>query len=536
MDGGYGDTIRNSLNHIESKLPEHLNIGGLAGGAFFSKARFQQLFREIMGEPVMEYVKRRRLLRACAALADTDESVLNVALRFGYESHEGFTRAFKAYFGVPPSRYRKNIKSVRERKIMLSNALTKNIGRHMGTITECLQAAKNELEIITASAERAAGLAGTPRNGTILVLISEWKNIAGKISAISEISGAFLKGGPTVYDLTDKVYGLLKNLDETSFQMNILSCFSNIETARMGGREKEIFSEVNERFAVLRDTVVNNRKDAEAVIESLAAMIKDEIKDEAGSRIKSISALLNAAAGEGDRLAFEAREVEDAWSGVGIIGRLKNEIIKRTEAVRKIGVPDAEALNKLETYAFHMNIATFNASVEAARSGPEGGEHDRGVYKLARGIREYAERLNRVYSECAALYDEYEKLTGLLRETPKTERETGDIVLQCEILGTLLGIEADRFMKNENFRGLAEKVLSAAETLTEGGTESLERARDEISSAAKECEREAKAIGRQGAAFEYISAELWRLRFGRVPITHAAILMADFPSSFVSFS
>ena len=73
----------------------------------FSKYHYQRIFREAVGDSVMGYVARRRISLAAMELARTDASVLKIALKYGYDSHEGFTRSFRSHMGITPTEYRK---------------------------------------------------------------------------------------------------------------------------------------------------------------------------------------------------------------------------------------------------------------------------------------------------------------------------------------------------------------------------------------------------------------------------------------------
>jgi AraC family transcriptional regulator len=66
----------------------------------------------MVGETVMEHVRRLRLERAAYRLKFTDEQVVSLALQAGYETHESFTRAFRAMFGRSPSEFRREHRSV----------------------------------------------------------------------------------------------------------------------------------------------------------------------------------------------------------------------------------------------------------------------------------------------------------------------------------------------------------------------------------------------------------------------------------------
>ena len=64
------------------------------------------MFRRVSGMQLRDYLRGRRLAFALRDVRDTEDSLLTIALRYGFSSHEAFTRAFKDAYGVAPSRYR----------------------------------------------------------------------------------------------------------------------------------------------------------------------------------------------------------------------------------------------------------------------------------------------------------------------------------------------------------------------------------------------------------------------------------------------
>jgi AraC family transcriptional regulator len=94
------------LVHIQQHLDEDLSLKELARVACFSPYHFHHIFTGMMGESLKEHVRRLRLERAATQLKLGEHSVTNIALDAGYQNHESFTRAFRAAFGVAPSRFR----------------------------------------------------------------------------------------------------------------------------------------------------------------------------------------------------------------------------------------------------------------------------------------------------------------------------------------------------------------------------------------------------------------------------------------------
>jgi AraC family transcriptional regulator len=102
----YQERILNVLVHIQNHLDETLALEDLARVAHFSPYHFHRMFRGMVGESVKEHVRRLRLERAAHRLKFTDLPVTRIAFEAGYETHEAFTRAFRALFEESPSGFR----------------------------------------------------------------------------------------------------------------------------------------------------------------------------------------------------------------------------------------------------------------------------------------------------------------------------------------------------------------------------------------------------------------------------------------------
>ncbi|MGM7723335.1 AraC family transcriptional regulator [Metabacillus sp. Hm71] len=99
--------IQRTLDYIEENLHEQITLEKLAEIACFSPFHYHRVFQAMVGESVMDYVRKRRLTYAAERLFYTDEKVITIALDAGFQYQESFNRAFKKHFGVSPKQYRK---------------------------------------------------------------------------------------------------------------------------------------------------------------------------------------------------------------------------------------------------------------------------------------------------------------------------------------------------------------------------------------------------------------------------------------------
>ena len=98
----------NVVNYIQQNLDNELTLEELAQQANFSSYHFHRIFSGMLGESVKELVRRLRLERAAIELQTSTTSILDIALRAGYESDMAFSRAFKTRAGLLPSKFRKS--------------------------------------------------------------------------------------------------------------------------------------------------------------------------------------------------------------------------------------------------------------------------------------------------------------------------------------------------------------------------------------------------------------------------------------------
>jgi AraC family transcriptional regulator len=98
--------MNTALDVMEAKMEEPLEIEELAKAAYSSAYHFQRMFFMLTGMTVAEYVRKRRLTLAAQELALSGPKVIDVALKYGYDSPESFSKAFRKLHGISPSEAR----------------------------------------------------------------------------------------------------------------------------------------------------------------------------------------------------------------------------------------------------------------------------------------------------------------------------------------------------------------------------------------------------------------------------------------------
>jgi AraC family multidrug resistance transcriptional activator len=91
---------------IELNLHRKLKIDDVARHSGYSKFYIQRLFRKVTGESIARYVRNSKLEHARRDLESTNLPVLEIALKYGFDTQQLFTRVFKKRFSMPPASYR----------------------------------------------------------------------------------------------------------------------------------------------------------------------------------------------------------------------------------------------------------------------------------------------------------------------------------------------------------------------------------------------------------------------------------------------
>jgi len=120
MDDFQRNAVKQMLDYIESHLSSQISLYQLAQTGCYSGWHAARLFKEATGTSPFSYIRSRRLATAAHQLGLGKQNIIDVAMEFVFDSHEGFTRAFTKQFGMNPSDFRKALAAYHARTAQLT--------------------------------------------------------------------------------------------------------------------------------------------------------------------------------------------------------------------------------------------------------------------------------------------------------------------------------------------------------------------------------------------------------------------------------
>jgi AraC family transcriptional regulator len=100
------ENMKDAIKYIEDHLDAEIEYEKIAQIALCSQYHFQRMFSFLIGIPLSEYIRRRRLTLAAFDLQNSNDKIIDIALKYGYNSPDSFSRAFMAMHEVTPSKAR----------------------------------------------------------------------------------------------------------------------------------------------------------------------------------------------------------------------------------------------------------------------------------------------------------------------------------------------------------------------------------------------------------------------------------------------
>ena len=326
-----------SLELIENRISEKLTVENIANGVYFSKYHYGRLFREIVGNSVMEYVTKRKMTLAGRALLETDTTIIDIALEYGYDSREGFTRSFKAYMGVTPTDYRKyglasiSQKTVKERSVMIYSKTTDEILR--------------ELNGFIAKAKETAECA---RKNDVPEYTPFWNTIADATDAYADKVKGILDRITAIPERPDEIGGrfaIIKVIEEIAFHSNLLA----LNAGLMVSREQSEQWPLCEKYLELAQTCVLKANKVAQFFNELSALIFEDMRKAAAQKIQEVVQKGKAA----------------AESIVGY-SYIKHEVAALVNELSAIPCEEI-TVSLLEDCLFKLDIFSFAADMDVSR-------------------------------------------------------------------------------------------------------------------------------------------------------------------------
>jgi len=113
-----------AIDFIDENINEKIDYGKIAKVACCSLSRFQNMFLFISDIPLSEYVRRRRMALSAQELIVSNNKIIDLAMKYGYDSPEAFARSFKAFHGISPTDARKYKKFIGYPKLSVQIQIT----------------------------------------------------------------------------------------------------------------------------------------------------------------------------------------------------------------------------------------------------------------------------------------------------------------------------------------------------------------------------------------------------------------------------
>lgn len=366
--------IFRSLSMIEEKIRERLTVEMLAEDIHFSKSHYQRIFREAVGDTVMGYVTRRKLFLAKEELAGTKDSVLDIALRYGYDSHEGFTRSFKTHLGVTPTEYRKYHSAIRfpeRKKEECIMAHAKHMEELMKELSSLIVQAKETAE--NTRSYQATDAQAPAFYGQVWELAARRaENMAQELRKILE-RVAVVSQGPD--EITNR-FLLVKAMDDAAFEAGITAFQVGLMIARAVPEHRAVFAPLCEQYdSLAQNARIKSRKMVDFLNE-LFDLILQEMKKEAEQRIQDAVKSGRAAA---EKLSDPALPY----------GYIADEVMAIAEEIDCLSLEDV-MLSSLTDAVFKLEMIRFAADMDMLRA-PQHGQLFEGLLDFKEKLDEAAE-------------------------------------------------------------------------------------------------------------------------------------------------
>lgn len=107
IEANYKTRINRVFEYIDQNLESNLSLQSVSEVAFFSPFHFHRIFKFVTGETLNEYITRKRIEKSASDLLHKNITATKIAHNYGFSDNSSFSRAFKKYFKVSPTEFKK---------------------------------------------------------------------------------------------------------------------------------------------------------------------------------------------------------------------------------------------------------------------------------------------------------------------------------------------------------------------------------------------------------------------------------------------
>lgn len=100
------------ITYIEEHIHDPILLDDLAKEVYLSKYHLHRLFSSMTGQPLMRYIRHRKLSLSVKDLLCTEQKIIEIANNYSFTSEQSFIRSFKKQFGITPSKFRRSHQSI----------------------------------------------------------------------------------------------------------------------------------------------------------------------------------------------------------------------------------------------------------------------------------------------------------------------------------------------------------------------------------------------------------------------------------------
>jgi len=480
---------------IEERILEKLTVEHLADSVHFSKYHYQRMFHKIAGESVMSYVTKRKLSLAGRELLDTHASILDVALKYGYDSHEGFTRSFKAYMGVSPADYRKYglsaifQKNLKEGANMLYSKTTDAIIRELNDLIA-------QMKTVAAYTRKNYGNGGA--GNEIPFWKSFWEFIANKEDAMAEELKRTMEQVTAIAQRPDEIsirFLLVKVIEDTAFQSDFTAFNVGLMISRARPEQREEFGPICDKYDELAEKARIKTEKLTAFFNELTTMIFQDMRE-------SVRQKLHATVEKGSAAVEHLKSSADVPYAY-----LTEEIMAIVNDLSSLR-PEDITVSHMEDVLLHLQMVSFAADMDLFRV-PAWKEMFSGIWAFAESLEEMTEFLRSLPEAASETFAAPE--TKSFEHT--RQKRYSDLALQGNVLlfytrGEIQKLGEVHLHENQKaaFDAICRKISRAIE-LARGAEDetAFHNIADLLSQVQQEMRVEADRLGVYGNAIRFLA-------------------------------